>query len=101
MSKYTIYINPDTHQQIKSLPGNVKQRLKKIIRNLADNPRPSFAKQLILPEFEHELWRLRLDNWRIIYGITETAKIVDVVGIRKRPPYDYGDLQELLTQLQG
>lgn len=75
--------------------------LQKIIRNWAENPRPSFGKKLTLPEFEQELWRLRLDKWRIIYGITETEKIVDVVGIRKRPPYDYGDLQELLTQLKS
>ena len=99
MSEYTVYLNPESHKQIKSLPGNVKQRLKKIIGNLADNPRPSFGKKLNLPEFEQELWRLRLDKWRIIYGITEKEKIVDVVGIRKRPPYDYGDLQELLAQL--
>ena len=24
------------------------------------------SKKLTLPEFEQELWRLRLDNWRII-----------------------------------
>jgi mRNA interferase RelE/StbE len=37
-----------------------------------------------------------LDKWRILYAITEADKLVDVLAVRKRPPYDYGDLQQLL-----
>jgi hypothetical protein len=31
--------------------------------------------------------------------VTEAEKIIDVLAIRKRPPYDYGDLEKLLTQV--
>jgi len=42
---------------------------------------------------------LRIERWRIVYTITEADQFVDVLAIRKRPPYNYGDLDELLQQL--
>jgi mRNA interferase RelE/StbE len=99
MSNYTISITPDTFKDIKNLPGNIRQRVRRAISDLADNPRPHNSKQLEVADFEEELWRLRLDNWRIVYGITEADKLVDVIMVRKRPPYDYGDLVILLEQL--
>ncbi|KYC37839.1 plasmid stabilization system [Scytonema hofmannii PCC 7110] len=100
MSNYTVYIQPETFSDIKNLPGNIKQRVRKAIQGLADNPRPPDSKRLDLPEFEAEVWRLRLDNWRIVYAITEENSIVDVLAVRKRPPYDYGDLETLLSDLK-
>jgi mRNA interferase RelE/StbE len=67
---------------------------------LSDNPRPSQSKRLDLPEVEAELWRLRLDNWRILYAVDESEQIVDVFAVRKRPPYDYSDLEKLLEELE-
>ncbi|WP_376788420.1 type II toxin-antitoxin system RelE/ParE family toxin [Thermoflexus sp.] len=43
--------------------------------------------------------RLRMDRWRIIYAVDERNKIIDVLAVRKRPPYDYGDLAELLESV--
>jgi mRNA interferase RelE/StbE len=67
---------------------------------LSDNPRPPQSKRLDLPEVDAEVWRLRLDNWRILYAIDESEQIVDVLAVRKRPPYDYGDLEKLLEDLE-
>ena len=47
------------------------------------------------------MYRLRLDRWRIVYGIMEEDKGVDVLAVRKRPPYDYGDLEELIVEALG
>ena len=33
-----------------------------------------------------------------VYVVPEEFKAVDVVAARKRPPYDYGDLAELLGE---
>ncbi len=38
-------------------------------------------------------------NWRIVYTIAELDNIIDILAIRKRPPYDYGDLATLLKSL--
>lgn len=44
--------------------------------------------------------RLRLDNWRIVYAVIETdVQVVAVVAVRRRPPYDYGDLPELFGDI--
>ncbi|MEQ8468686.1 type II toxin-antitoxin system RelE family toxin [Coleofasciculus sp. E1-EBD-02] len=78
----------------------LKQRIRRVIGELADNSRPPQSKMLNLPDVEAEVWRLRLDNWRLLYAIAETDKIIDVLAIRKRPPYDYGDLETLLEELE-
>ena len=100
MSQYTVYIKPDTFQEIKNIPGNMRQRVRRAIGDLADNPRPSNSKMLDLPNFEAELWRIRLDDWRIVYAIAEADRIVDVLAVRKRPPYNYEDLETLLEDLE-
>ncbi len=80
----------------------MRQRIKRIIDAFTDNPHPSKSKALDksdLPDFEAELWRMRIDKWRIIYSITETDNTVDILAVRKRPPYDYRDLEEMLGKL--
>jgi mRNA interferase RelE/StbE len=96
---YTVYIIPLVRTEIKALPGNVRQRVKRAIDALAGNPHSAGSLVLDVPESERELCRLRLDRWRIVYAVTETEKVVDVLAIRKRPPYDYGDLEELLQNV--
>lgn len=66
---------------------------------LADAPRPPRSKRLDQPDTDWDVHRLRLDNWRIVYAVHEEDKRVGVLGARKRPPYDYGDLTALLAQL--
>ena len=99
MTCYTVYVVPDEFKALKKLPGNVRQRVKRAIDDLANNPRPPQSKRLEVfdeEEIECDIWRLRIDNWRIVYAVTEAENVVDVVAVRKRPPYDYGDLEELL-----
>ena len=98
MSGYTIYVTPDAWKEVKSSPGNVRQRVKRAIDALADEPRPAKSKELSIPDVNWEVRRLRLDNWRIVYAVAEAEKVVDVLAVRKRPPYDYGDLGQLLEE---
>jgi len=42
---------------------------------------------------------LRLDNWRVVYVIDDLWEIITVLAVRKRPPYNYDDLRELLEDL--
>jgi mRNA interferase RelE/StbE len=100
MSQYSVYVVPDEFRAIKKLPGNVRHRVRSAIDELADNPRPRHGKRLDDPDVKElacEVWRLRIDNWRIVYLITEAEKVIDVVAVRKRPPYDYGDLAKSLS----
>ena len=99
VSQYTVHVTPEALREIKGLPGHVRQRVKRAIDGLADNPHPPGSKTLNVPDVEPEVCRLRLDKWRVVYAISETERIVDVVAVRKRPPYDYGDLARLLADI--
>lgn len=100
MSDYKVYVTPACFKETKSLPGHIRQNVRKVISDLADNPRSSQSKVLNLPHVEAELRRFRLGKWRVLYAIVEADKAVDVFAIRKRSPYDYGDLEELIEDIE-
>ena len=100
MSLYTVYVTPSAWREIKDLPGHMRQQIKRAIDALADDPHPSASKTIALPEeLTYEVRRLRLDKWRVVYAVTEGDKAVDVLTVRKRPPYDYSDLEKLLADM--
>lgn len=99
--RYRVEIAPTAQAEIRQLPGHVRQRVREAIRALAENPRPpgSRALKFVLPGAEPR--RLRIDRWRIVYAVIEEedVRIVAVVAVRKRPPYDYSDLPELFKEI--
>jgi len=99
VSLYKVYVTPQAFKEIKALPGNVRQRIRRAIGELADDPRSSQSKALNASDIDRELFRLRLDRWRIVYTVSEADMTVDVLAVRKRPPYDYGDLEALLKDI--
>ena len=98
---YRIDVAPDVQKTIPTLSGNIRQRIRRAIRDLAQNPRPPRSKGLDFPLNFAEPRRLRLEEWRIVYAIIEDVKLVAVVAVRRRPPYDYTDLAELFTDISG
>jgi mRNA interferase RelE/StbE len=100
MSNYTVYITPPAWKEIKDLPGNVRQRVRRAVEGLGVDPRPTRSKRLDTPDLKYDLYRLRMARWRIVYAITEDDLAVDVLAVRRRPPYDYGDLESLTAEIQ-
>lgn len=100
MSQFRVYVTPEALAEIKNLPGNVRQCIRETIRELAKQPQPSYSKQLQFSNPDRQLFRIRLDNWRIVYAVSEGEKAIDVLAVRKRPPYDNGDLVQLLEELE-
>jgi mRNA interferase RelE/StbE len=101
VSGYTVYVTAQALQEIKDLPGNIRQRVTRTIDELTNHPDIPKRTKLEVAEIECELHRIRIDNWRILYAVNETEKIADVLAVRKRPPYDYGDLERLLKDYTG
>jgi len=98
--KYRLDVSPTAQAEIKHLSGHVRQRIRRAIKDLADDPRPSNTRRLEFELAGAELRRLRLDQWRILYAVIETdVHLVAVVAVRRRPPYDYDDLPELLSDV--
>jgi len=46
MEQYDLQIEPTAHKQRKQLPGHVRQRIKRAIDNLAQDPRPHQSQNL-------------------------------------------------------
>ena len=100
MARYSVYIRPQARKEIDDLPGHVRQRVRRALLGLQDNPRPSQGKCM---EYdlgpERVLWRLRLDAWRVVYLIDQEWHHVYVLAVRRRPPYQYEDLASLVAEV--
>ena len=87
---YRLRIAKSVQRDIDRLPGNIRQRIRRVIAGLAYNPRPTQAKAM-----EEELagyYRLRVDSYRIIYTIDDKVVLVEVIRVAKRTPNTYDDL---------
>ncbi len=96
-SKPRAVLNPDAQTDLKRLPGNIRRRMIVEIDNLEKDPRPRRSKQLIIKGEKREIRRLRLDKWRVIYLVMEEQPVI--LAIRKRPPYNYEDLKDLVEEI--
>jgi hypothetical protein len=70
------------------------------MKDLARDPRPAHSKSLDWPPERFEPRRLKIGNWRIVYAVDDDARWVWMLGVRKRPPYDYGDLADLFRRIE-
>jgi mRNA-degrading endonuclease RelE of RelBE toxin-antitoxin system len=106
MASYRVEVAREVRNEIRSLPGNVRQRVVRALRVLEADPRPADSRLLdpikagIELEEGVELHRIRMASWRIVYLIEEEWELVSVLAIRKRPPYQYDDLSELVLDSQ-
>lgn len=96
---YKVWIDPLAVAETKATPGNMCQVLKRAMRDMGSDPRPAGSKELDWPLEPFQPRRLKIRNWRIIYAVDDAARWVWVLAVRKRPPYDYGDLSELLARV--
>ena len=65
MSDDTVHVTRQAWGEMKRLPGNMRQRVKREIDGLRGEPRPKASKELDashLPDTELESRRLRLDR---------------------------------------
>jgi mRNA-degrading endonuclease RelE of RelBE toxin-antitoxin system len=101
--KYRVWLEPEVYQERNRLPGNIRQRVKPEIEHLSELPRPSSSRVLDITELgvpnEIEIRRIRLQSWRIIYAIHDVESWVWVLAIHQRPPYNYEDLDKIVSKL--
>jgi mRNA-degrading endonuclease RelE of RelBE toxin-antitoxin system len=73
---------------LKALPGDVRGIARKVIRQLADNPRPGRAKELDDHPGFYRLWLPR--NNRLVWNVLDDEQIVDLlyVGPKSRDLYE-------------
>lgn len=87
---YRLNLSKEAQSQIERLPGHIRQRIRQTIAGLAYEPRPSTAKQM-----EDELsdyYRIRIENYRVIYTIDDKIILIEVIRVTKRTPKTYQGL---------
>lgn len=55
MSRYKVYVTPHALKETQDLPGHIRQRVKRAVKALADNPRLSGSKDLDVPDLEKSI----------------------------------------------
>ena len=69
--------------ELRKLPVAILKRTAKSIDGLSKNPRPKGSKKL--RGSDENMWRIRIGDYRVIYVIEKTIKVVNIrkVGHRK------------------
>ena len=76
---------------MRRLPGHVRQRARRLVSHLAGEPRPVGAKEL---RDRPAYYRLRLDDWRVIYRVDDEGQTVTVLRVRRKTgPETYQELE--------
>lgn len=81
MGKYSVDVKPAARKELDALPDLVLARVIRKLESLADVPRPAGCKKL---KGYKDQWRIRIGNWRVVYLIDETVKLVSIVRIAHR-----------------
>jgi mRNA interferase RelE/StbE len=88
--QYRLRISKKVEREIERLPGKVRQRVRRTIASLAFDPRPQHATEL-----EEELagfWRIKIEDYRIIYTIKDELVVVEIMRVVRRSPRTYQGL---------
>lgn len=78
---WTVELRRSANAELDTLPRNLLEAALEAIASLQDDPFPPDHVKL---ERYNDLYRLRLDGWRIIYRVNARRRIVRVERIRAR-----------------
>lgn len=80
-NSWRIEITKQPVKILRRLPRNISKRLDKAILALADDPQPIGSKKLT---DYHNLYRIHVGDWRIIYAIEDEKLIILIIRIAPR-----------------
>ena len=81
MSDYSIVFARSARKELQALDPPVARRVLERIEALASEPRPAGSRKL---RGSNALWRIRVDDYRVLYALDDVAHVVDVVVVRHR-----------------
>ena len=80
-TEYQIVFARSARRELDALPRSLGLRILRRIDSLALTPRPRGCRKLV---GSTNLWRMRIGDYRVIYGVDDAQRIVDIVAIRHR-----------------
>ncbi len=78
---YRVIVERSAEKDLRRLPLDVRLRVADKLRRLANDPRPVGSRKLAGTKHD---WRIRVSDYRVVYEIAETVKIVRVYRVRHR-----------------
>jgi len=81
MSDYTILFKPSVEKDLRSLPREMVEPILSRAFQLAEDPLPQKVKKLTGTE---RTYRIRAREYRIVYEIDTTKKVITILYIRHR-----------------
>ena len=88
----TSSIEKKFNKYLLKIPGETQRKIIQDVKNLAQNPRP-FAFKKIKPPIELfqfvAQYRIRIGDYRVLYDIDDTQRIVWIFAARKRDEGTY------------
>ena len=77
---YDLSINRRAQKQINRLPAEIRQRVRRSVLDLAQNPRPAGTRRLQ----GRAGWRIRIGDYRAIYEIDDERRVIEVLNVAHR-----------------
>ena len=78
---YRLAIRPAAERDLRALTQEILARVDARIRELVENPRPRGTEHLRGPQGG---FRLRVDDYRILYDVDDTQQVVTIGRVRHR-----------------
>ncbi|MDB5284796.1 MAG: addiction module toxin, RelE/StbE family [Bacteroidota bacterium] len=78
---YQVVIKERAVKQLSKIPKKFARKIDEIIQSLAQEPRPIGCKKL---QGYDDVYRMRFSEYRIVYLITDTKLIVEIIQIGNR-----------------
>jgi mRNA interferase RelE/StbE len=79
---YTVLLERQAEKELRILPSQILQRIDKRLLALSDEPWPRGAVKL--KGKESEGWRIKTGDYRILYTVDKTQKVIKVYRIKHR-----------------
>jgi len=81
MADYSITFARSARKELEFLDSVIVERVFPKIELLGKEPRPKGCRKL---RGEKSLWRIRVGDYRVIYGIYDDKQVVDIIAVRHR-----------------
>jgi len=88
---YRLEATNRAQRELDKLGDEVFDRVVASIRNLRQDPRPQGSRKLKGP-----IYRIRVGDWRIIYGVFDKDQLVIVGKVSRRSKRTYDKVDDLL-----
>ena len=81
-------------RQLRDLPHRIRDEVPQLILDLQHDPYPP-GSELLRDQYQ-DIYKIKIDGWRIFYRVDEQDRTIDIVSVKRRTPNTYTSLFSLL-----